>query len=87
MIIRALPVEEKSTAGHYCSALLNTNRFRFTFFDRSWFEGFRRDFKKVAASVGVDFNEYQQWLTDHGLTDNISSRHRHMTEKFPPTKN
>jgi hypothetical protein len=66
------------------AALNVTGRFRFTFWMTEWFEGFRRDFERVAASCGVDTNEYRLWLDGNGLTDNISNRHRHMLERYPP---
>lgn len=69
------------------AALQESGRFRFTFYTREWFKDFRRDFRNVAASCGVDFKEYQEWLAQHGLTDNISNRHRHMIGRFPPDEN
>lgn len=68
------------------SALLETKRFRFTFFDKQWFADFRSDFARVASSCGVDPKEYRAWLDERGLADNISNRHRYMFEKHPPTR-
>jgi hypothetical protein len=65
------------------AALEKTERFRFTYWMREWFEGMRADFEQLAESVGVVAGEYQEWLKEKGLVDNISNRHRHMMEKFP----
>lgn len=60
------------------TALSETKRFKFSFFNEQWFADFRRDFPNVASSSGVDFKEYQTWLDECGLIDNISNRHRYM---------
>jgi hypothetical protein len=75
---------KRSTRRSY-SALMETGRFRFTFFDKQWFADFRGDFVNVASSCGVEFKEYQAWLGERGLTDNISNRHRYMFGKYPPS--
>jgi hypothetical protein len=65
-------------------ALNATGRFRFTFWNREWFEGLHRNFQQVASRFGVDLNEYPKWLLENGLVDNLSNRHQHMRETFPP---
>lgn len=66
------------------TALLDTKRFEFTFLMKEWFEGFKKDFERVAKQFGADPDEYGRWLLRNGLTHNVSNLHRHMIERWPP---
>src|SRR5277367_5710352 len=67
-------------------ALNKTERFMFTFWNRSWFEGLNREFLQLARRCGVDLRDYPQWLLETGRLDNLSNRHQHMGETFPPER-
>jgi len=63
--------------------LQNTGRFRFTYYTREWFRGFRSHFEEVSRSLGMEPTEYRDWLTKNGLADCMSSKHRYMFWKYP----
>ena len=66
------------------NALMDTSRFRFTYYTAEWFQGFRKDFERLSKSLGMEPGEYREWLNQNGLVDSVSSKHRYMFWKYPP---
>jgi len=65
-------------------ALAKTHRFEFTFHNKEYFDGMKDRMPALRQEVGLDLTEYADWLAKRGLVDNISNRHRHLMERFPP---
>jgi hypothetical protein len=61
-------------------ALQSVKRFGADFLMREHFADFRRQFNDVAARVGMSPQLYVDWLNEHKISDNISSRHRYLIE-------
>lgn len=62
-------------------ALRHTNRFRFVFHEKEYFD----DISKWQIG-GFDPNAYRMWLTEKGLVDNISNRQHYLFVALPPEK-
>jgi hypothetical protein len=64
-------------------ALLRAKRFGFGFLTEKYFESFRRNIDRLSDRHGVDYGDYQRWLEENGLINNMSNVHRYMIEKWP----
>jgi hypothetical protein len=64
-------------------ALLAAKRFSFSFLTESYFESFRRNIDRLSDQRGVDYGDYQRWLEENGLINNMSNVHRYMIGKWP----
>lgn len=58
-------------------ALATTNdRFEFDYLAREYFEGWLNAMPELEKRAGFTRNDYEQWLKENKLNDNISNRHR-----------
>ena len=68
-------------------ALLETKRFAFTQMRREFFEQFIRNRDTYSRQLGIDTQDFMQWLDEKGLDYNMSNVHLYMIEKWPPGTN